>query len=209
MGERVYDNIKLAPLTNKDKMHYRCIDKYFKNIPISQIEKMRKIIDDKSGISLRFLDWFVTKLSDYHNISYMLDGEHFYIYSSYKAQLKTFRKQTFDPFRRGAIKFYYKFDIIVDGHTVTKQFKTTISQLNFFKWLFRYKIIDYIEDNLTKLTQMFISFNNENKKQKNEKETKKQKPDSTQNSTHNKNNKNNKKDKKDKKEEESFVISFK
>ena len=60
--------------------------------------------------------------------------------SSYKAQLKSFKKRYFDPFRRKK-KFVYNFG------THNKDIITTLGQLNFFKWALENKVVDYIEEN--------------------------------------------------------------
>ena len=59
----------------------------------------------------------------------------FNVHHSYKSQLKSFSKKYFDPFCR-------RNRIIID-HKGTK-LKTTLGQLNFFKWSTNNLIIEYI-----------------------------------------------------------------
>jgi hypothetical protein len=52
-----------------------------------------------------------------------------------------------------------------------EKYLTTIGQLNFFKWAFKYKIIKYVETNYSKLSaEMFAS--NKEEKEKKEKKSK-------------------------------------
>jgi hypothetical protein len=105
------------------------------------IEKIMPIVTGKSEISLRLLDWFVTNYSKKNSTVIIQrnnnEVENFIVYVSYRAQLKAYSKQQFDPFRRrDRIKFYYE---------QNKYLETTIGQLNFFKWVILNNIIEYIE----------------------------------------------------------------
>lgn len=99
------------------------------------IENVLDIIKGKSKISLRLLDWFVTNYSKTNPIII----NNINIYLNYKSQLKAFSKKQFDPFcRRERIVYYYSND---------ESILTTVGQLNFFKWLFEYDILNYIQKN--------------------------------------------------------------
>jgi len=102
----------------------------------------------RSNISLRVIDWFVTNYSKKNNIYYNLNNSNFIVYLDYKSQLKAFTKKQFDPFcRRERMNFYY----------ADKKFiKTTIGQLNFFKWAFENNIIQFIEQNLDDIEKDMI-----------------------------------------------------
>jgi hypothetical protein len=112
------------------------------------IEVMLPIIQGKSVISLRVIDWFVTNFSKKNNIYYNLKGKDgnirpFFVYLDYKQQLKGFSKKKFDPFcRRERIEFI--------DHAGNK-IETTVGQLNFFKWAIQKGIIKYIEKNLVEI----------------------------------------------------------
>lgn len=94
----------------------------------------------RSNISLRIIDWFVTNYSKKNKVYYNLNNDNFIVYLDYKSQLKAFTKKQFDPFcRRERMNFYY-------GEK--KFIKTTIGQLNFFKWAFENNIINYINQNI-------------------------------------------------------------
>lgn len=92
-----------------------------------------------SILSLRIIDWFVTKFCRKNFTHYPLDSKDFIVYRSYKSQLKAYSKQYFDPnCRRERIMFR-----VAGG----EPFTTTIGQLNFFRWALECKVLDYIEDN--------------------------------------------------------------
>lgn len=202
--------------------------------------KIKPIILGKSNISLRDLENFIIKYSKNENISYRKkDGEIFSVHTNYKAQLSSYSKDYFDPFKRtDHIKFRYltgflldndlnierislpdtdvkypllsgnlpivvcsdnkketryikdiypddiivgvnntrrkvidiyecgmdKFCIVlstlnkqnchkdfINGIMIVHELETTISQLNFFKWVIENEILEYIESNYKKI----------------------------------------------------------
>ncbi len=102
-----------------------------------EINKVLTYLTGDAPLSLRIIDWFVTKYSRKSFVRYPLNGQDFLVYLSYKGQLKAYSKQYFDPnCRRERIMFK------IPGH---EQFMTTIGKLNFFRWALESKILDYIE----------------------------------------------------------------
>lgn len=142
------NDMKLSP---KEIMDYNCILTDIKKLEPAKIVMMVDIINGKSELSLRMLDWFVTKFVSTNRVSYKyIDGDIEYegdIYNSYKAQLKSYTKDYFDPFRRGK-----KFKLKYDKTDLSKVFITTIGQLNFFRWVFEYNIIVHIHANYKALS---------------------------------------------------------
>jgi len=123
------------------------IKAYYKNLDDEQILKIIDIINRESHLSLRVFDHFVTKYSDDHNINYPVNGRDFFVRIKYKAQLKSFKKKYFDPFRR---KNKFKFTFTVNDKE--RSVITTIGQLNFFRWATENKIIEFIEKNMEKIS---------------------------------------------------------
>jgi len=128
--------------------YFKMIDKYFRKCDPLLVEKMVKIInkdkDTDTGdcISLRVLEWVATRCSK-KNVDIKIDDkDYFSINIMYKAQLKSYKKKNFDPFRRDR-KFLYNYD----RKDNTKLVTTTLGQLNFFKWAISNKIIDCVEKN--------------------------------------------------------------
>jgi len=102
-----------------------------------EINKVLTYLNGEAPLSLRIIDWFVTKYSRKNFVRYQLNGQDFLVYLSYKGQLKAYSKQYFDPnCRRERIMFK------IPGHD---QFMTTIGKLNFFRWALETNILEYIE----------------------------------------------------------------
>jgi hypothetical protein len=149
-------------LSIKQDLLLNKIKKYFKDE--TNINELLEIVEGKTKLSLRIIDWFVTNYSKknliiIHNKKKQIERfagkskispktkkkleekyEEFNVHLNYKAQLKSFQKKQFDPFcRRQRINFYYTND---------KHFVTTVGQLNFFKWAIENNILQYIKDNI-------------------------------------------------------------
>ena len=106
---------------------------------------LKNILDKKSGISLRNIEWFITNYSKKNNVSYTTsDGKQFLVHCAYKSSLDGYSKKLFDPFCRSD-----KFEYTIPGSN--EQIQTTLAQLNFIKWCIKNDILDYISDNKTRL----------------------------------------------------------
>lgn len=164
--EEELSNLNLVQFfTKKELCYYKMIDKFYKNCSKDKIVKMIDIIDGISNISLRILDWFVTKFSR-RGIDIVINDETYDIHINYKAQLKSYKKRYFDPFRRKK-RFNYVYVI----NNEVRILQTTIGQLNFFKWAINYDIINYVETNFHYITK---AMNASNKELNNKKKLKKQ-----------------------------------
>lgn len=99
-------------------------------------QRVRAILEEKSRISLRLLDWLVTNYAKKYNVSYITKqgGRHCIVYLAYKSHLKAYRKVMFDPFCR-------------TKHIQFRGLDTTVGQLNFFEWVLQDEVLDYLEDN--------------------------------------------------------------
>jgi hypothetical protein len=104
------------------------------------LDAILPILQGKSNVSLRLIDWFVTNYAKKYNISYILNQRQFLVYFHYKRELKAYSKRLFDPFcRRERIMFQTR------GN---EAFVTTVGQLNFFRWSLEKDILTYIFANL-------------------------------------------------------------
>jgi hypothetical protein len=119
------------------------------------LNKMMRIVNGETKISLRIVDWFVTNYAKKYYTVYDIqvplihsrtnaDGtiqytepQRFKVYNDYKLKLKSYSKKRFDPFCR-----WERINISYDNSTYIE---TTIGQLNFFKWAIENDIINYIE----------------------------------------------------------------
>jgi hypothetical protein len=189
------------PLTffksQKQLCYYKIIHKFFRKCSKDLIYKMIDIINGESLISLRVLEWVVTKSGKNSiNINSNLDvniesdsksttstnsntsntstkssnSEYSSVNIMYKAQLKSYKKKNFDPFRRDK-KFYFPYD----KDDSTKTILTTLGQLNFFKWAISSNIIASVEKNYEQINKTMIHYNKEEKTKKVEKKKRKEK----------------------------------
>ena len=94
------------------------------------IDNMLAIINGKSTLSLRIVDWFTTNYAKKYGTVYNMvshdDTIRFAVYSDYKLKLKAYSKKRFDPFCR--------WSRITIPYNDTSQVVTTIGQLNCFQW---------------------------------------------------------------------------
>jgi hypothetical protein len=110
----------------------------------NHMQRILPYLTCRSGVSLRLIDWFVTNYAKKNNTILMRAQQsgsmlHFNVYLSYRAQLKAYSKQQFDPFRRrDRVMFYYD---------RTQSVETTVGQLNFFRWMLTNDVLDYVVAN--------------------------------------------------------------
>ena len=121
------------------------------------------LVEKGATVSLRVIDWFVTNYSKEYDICYMTkssDGHSrmFHVHESYKAQLKAYSKRQFDPFcRRQRILFHYE---LKDKNNKAELHKvrTTVGQLNFFRWAIDNKVIEYIKEHIEHIEECMRAF---------------------------------------------------
>ena len=141
----------------------------------SKLNTILPILNGKSNISLRIIDWFVTNYAKKNNIIYYIKKNEtknitkkkslkvkskskYYIeapdnsysqiivFLNYKSQLKAYSKKQFDPFcRRDRIEFFYG----KNNNSII----TTVGQLNFFRWSLEGSVLEYIKDNLESIEE--------------------------------------------------------
>lgn len=115
---------------------------YFRN---NKIQILKDIIENKSKLSLRLIDWYVTNYCKQNNVVYILDkknnSRYFNVYLNYRSQLKAFKKILFDPFRR-------RDRIVFSYSDKGGEINTTIGQLNFFRWAIDNDVIKNLQKNI-------------------------------------------------------------
>ena len=127
----------LIQVSSQENMLLKSIEKFYSTLKF--VNDFISIINSNSKISIRLIDYFVTKYSKKNKINYKIDEDNlFSIYQSYKQQLKAFQKKNFDPFARGIRIPYFVENVWII---------TTIGQLNFFKWFISKNILDYVNKN--------------------------------------------------------------
>lgn len=145
-------NIENVNFTKKEKYYYKMVDDYFKRLDNTRMTNILDIIEGRSNLSLRIIDSFATQYAKKHKVTYYLNNiddtvyDTFNVYTSYKAQVKSYKKKYFDPFRRG-----YKFNYNYDKSDPNKKICTTLGQLNFFKWLDMNDVIKYMSEHIDEI----------------------------------------------------------
>lgn len=106
------------------------------------------IIERTSEISLRTLEYFVITFCKKYRVSYRVnDRQLIFYYPDYKANLTSFPKKLFDPFRRTEEEETIQFPYGADNKVV----QTTVGQLNFFKWALQFRVIEYVQQHLNEI----------------------------------------------------------
>jgi hypothetical protein len=133
LNKEVIDNIQI---TSQEHMILKSMEKFY--MDDINIKFFMNITSSFAQVSIRLIDYFITKYSKIYKISYKYNDDIINVFSSYKQQLKAYQKKHFDPFSRGERLPYFMGDICVI---------TTIGQLNFFRWFISKNILDYIVKN--------------------------------------------------------------
>lgn len=126
-----------GPMHSKDEILLASLQKFYEDP--ARLRALTDVIVHRV-ISLRVIDWCVTNYAKRLNVIYPLDDGHgeirgFRIHTEYKAMLKGYNKVRFDPFgRRTRV-------VIQDADG--RPMKTTVAQLNFFRWCIRCKVLEY------------------------------------------------------------------
>ena len=135
-----FKNLRLS--SSREMILLNKLKEYFFDSKNSFI--LANIINYSEPVSLRIIDWFVTNFSKY-NAKRVYEHLRVDVYNNYKSQLRAYNKKLFDPFCRTTNeKDISKFHFYYDRNNDSSFFVTTIGQLNFFKWAFELKIIEYV-----------------------------------------------------------------
>ena len=150
----------------KNNVLFCAIQEFYQKCSKEDMEMFLDIINGKSKMSLRIIDWFITNYTKKFNIIYYIPKkkrsvkrrmspknnyfesspleqasslERFIVYLRYRSQLKSYNKANFDPFCRNDR---------ITGWGENKDIVTTIGQLNFFRWAIENRVLEYINNNL-------------------------------------------------------------
>jgi len=120
----------------------------------SAVNHLMPYLTGSAPISLRVIDWFVTKEARKNFTQYTHNNQKFIVFLSYKSQLRAYSKKYFDPnCRRERIMFE------IPGH---EPFLTTIGKLNFFRWASECNVLKYIEEHIDEIRAGYNEFLKEN-----------------------------------------------
>ena len=117
----------------------------------SHLQQIMPILNKSSHISLRIINYFVSNYARHNHISYQHNG-HFVndLHLSYFYQLNMYSRRNFDPFCRN--------NVIIQlpcGHD--RYIKTTVAQLNFFKWCIQNNVLIYINNHFDDIANEMMS----------------------------------------------------
>lgn len=101
-----------------------CCSRWFSQ-DTSRSELLLRVLQRKSGYSLRTVDWMVTNYSKRYPITVVFNSNPVNIHNDYERHLSVYNKRYYDPFAR-------RDKIVVSVLGV--KLVTTVGQLNFFKW---------------------------------------------------------------------------
>jgi hypothetical protein len=142
---------------------------YYQKRPLHR-KVLYDIVEGLSPLSLRIIDWFVTHYARSHHVLYWIDeasdqlvetypekggGTHlkkYHLYLEYRAQLKSYTKMFFDPFRR-----HERITFVLET-TPLKVLETTVGQLNFFRWALQHHVLEYIMNHLAEIEEHMAKF---------------------------------------------------
>jgi len=107
---------------------------------------------NRGSVSLRTLDYLVTKYAPRHDVRYvLLDSSgtpyEFILSSAYKAQLSSFHKERFDPFCRTSASSPKLSAPKVEFRGVHTAYK----QLNFFRWAISHHVVRYATEHFDEI----------------------------------------------------------
>jgi len=154
----IHTQTLVQPLTRRNRIECKPelviakLQKFYQNTP--DIDNLMPYLTGTAPISLRIIDWFVTKESRKNFTQFTLNSQKFVVFLSYKGQLRAYSKKYFDPnCRRERIMFE------IPGK---EPFLTTIGKLNFFRWAYECRVIEYIENNIDTLRENYNKFLRDN-----------------------------------------------
>lgn len=150
------------------------LSKHFKEHK-SEAFLLQQLVNGTYPISLRVIDWFVTHYSKMKNTMYWIDDSKktmieglpsqftpqirkFHLYYEYRAQLKSYTKMYFDPFRR-----HDRISFVIQSSPLCA-IETTLGQLNFFRWAIHNHILDYVQTHLVEIEEAMTSYQSTRKK---------------------------------------------
>ncbi len=135
-------------------------------------ELLYNIVSGYSPLSLRVIDWFVTHYAKSFNVVYWINDidntisevptadvkfRKFNVYLDTRAQLKSYTKLHFDPFRR-----HERISFVLETSPM-KVIETTVGQLNFFRWALHNQLLDYIQNHLIEIEEHMSSLQKKGK----------------------------------------------
>lgn len=125
--------------TNKEIYLLNELKEFYKNEENAII--LIKYLNGSGLFSIRVIEWFCQNYAKNNCISFQNEhGEHIDIHKSFSYHICLYNRNFFDPFKRTSFSHEIEF-ITRNGILI----KSTVGQLNFFKWYITYGIYNYFE----------------------------------------------------------------
>ena len=174
LKKRIQETSKLntySDITGKQALLMIPLTKFF--CQASNIRQVLPILDGKSNISLRIIDWFVTNYSKKYNIIYNLsyyrsrrtkgrvsqdcriselnkinlENEEYNLFNNHFIVYSSYKSQL-KAFSKKQFDPFCRRKRICFYYSKKNSIITTVGQLNFFKWSIENYVLDYIRDHL-------------------------------------------------------------
>ena len=136
-----------------EKKIFDGIKNYFAKIDQYKVKDMVEIINGKTNLSLKFLEWFTIVYSNQKNLVFPLYNKKINIYKSFYKRQRCYGGVLFCVHVRGN-KISYNYDSVDE----TKIIDTSVGQLNFFSWLYKHNVINYIRFNYSNLEEEYEKY---------------------------------------------------
>jgi len=158
MNENELNSVMGNKTRSRETLILDSIHKYYSKPGL--FDKIRPYIEKSEAMSLRDFESFNVHVAPVMNAHFYRSRQYpctngdardelFIIYHKYKAKLRSYNKQTFDPFARGGvIAFHYTKYNSNTGIFEQRTVNTTICQLNYFYWIQDTGILNYIIENI-------------------------------------------------------------
>lgn len=153
-------------MVNGSELLLQSLTTYYGKNPQYRV-MLYNIVNGTSPLSLRVIDWFVTHYAKMYNVTFWIDDDNkvmteeptsdvkyrkFNVYLDTRAQLKSYTKLHFDPFRR-----HERISFVLEYSPEMKVIETTVGQLNFFRWALHNHLLDYIQNHLVEIEEHMSS----------------------------------------------------
>lgn len=170
--KNIYNRKELNNIINGDsKLSLRLIDWFVTHY--ARVNSVIYWIDDKNGTICDNNHISTNKISESASASVSASASasisaietsihnlrKFNLYLDYRAQLQSYTKMFFDPFRR-----YSRISFVLENEPLLS-IETTVGQLNFFRWALQNNVIEYIKNNITKIEESMANFQKQNQTQ--------------------------------------------
>lgn len=133
------------------------VSEWYRENPKHLKTVMNIIQRERSDISLRILEHFVTNYTERHAVilpNPKKPGEIMDVYWAYKEALKCFHKTLLDPFCRSTAENPRPYQTKSDVK------KPSLRQLNFFKWAITTGVLDYVAAHLEEINEDMVASKN-------------------------------------------------